>query len=52
MPLLSYFAFAACALFYAETEIYFENENYVFINLSSVVYWTNYNIGISSSAQN
>lgn len=49
MPLLSYFAVAACALFYAEIEIYCENENHIFIK-SSVVYWTNYNILISNSA--
>lgn len=38
MSLLSYYAVAACALFYAEIEICFENENHVFMNSSSVVY--------------
>lgn len=50
MPLLSYFAVAACALFFAEVEIYCENENCIFIDSSLVVYWTNYNILISNSA--
>lgn len=34
MPLLSYFAVAACVMFYAEIEICFENENHIFINSS------------------
>lgn len=49
MPMLGYFAVAAWALFYAEIEICFENENHIFINSSSVFYEPT-NIGISNSA--
>lgn len=50
MPLLSYFAFAACALFYAETEIYLKMRTISL--LSSVTYIIVGSVDISSSAQN